>query len=180
MGLELELDKRKRKTPLFERVNKTKEDLIEGKVFTLKSKNGENVNGEKVKSVEVGKNRRGVDSTILNYIETTCRILHWRNKHIFTNEEYTYGLMRNAQHLELTSEELEDCIFLYNHMRLIKTLDAVIKSEENKELGVFTQKDYQYSLERNAQSVDMTVEELLIKTSELVSEREEKKNLELI
>jgi len=179
MGLELELDRRKKKYSLFERVNHTREDILEGKVFTLKNRNREDSNGEKRNSVEVGINRKGVDTTILNYIETTSRILHWRNKHVFTNEEYAYGLMRNAQHLELTSEELETCVFLYNHMRLVKTLEAVLQTEEYKESGVFSEQDYQYSLERNAKSVDMTVEELLIKTSELVAERE-KDNTELI
>ncbi len=179
MGLELELDNIKTNSPLTERIDKTKIDLLEGKVFGLKNKNGENSNGEKRKSIEVGVNRKGVDTTILNYIEATSRILHWRNQHIFTSEEYAYGLMKNAQYLQISSEELETCVFLYNHMKLVKTLEAVLETEERKEQGTFTQEDYKYSLERNAQSLDITVEELLIKTSELVAEREEN-NTELI
>lgn len=108
---------------------------------------------------------------ILKTLEATSRILNYRDTDVFSEQEYTYGLSRNAHSLGLTNEELEICVREnYNRRRLEETVKAVCRMQQNVEDGIITEQEYSFGLEINAENTNMNVEELLNHVSESLEE----------
>lgn len=176
----LELTNRENRSNMAQRLEKTMNQITSGNLFILRNRTRDNGNKGKYKSLEVGMNRKKIDNTVINLLEATSKILNWKNTGQFSEDEYEKGLVLNAQSLDITPEELETNVSLFEHSKLKKVLEAAILINEFKEEGEYSQKEYEHCLRRNAQSVNMTSNQLLLLTSELTSEKESEKSTELI
>lgn len=99
---------------------------------------------------------------LLKTLEATSRILNYRDTGIFSEKEYTYGLLRNSESLGLTSEQLETCVVgHYNRRRLDETVKSILRMQQDVENGKLTEQGYSFGLEINAENTNMNVDELL-------------------